>query len=1084
MAKLREIALLILSLVLVCSAPAQSLVTSKYAQELDNLHNNQTGGIGETSIKNINILTADMPEVVKRNVSRIYPVATRVNLEIFKTFSTMMFIIAVAIVSYTLVDSVLRTAMEGDVMGRKHPKYLLLLRSIFGVIFFLPTSSGYTLLQTFINYVAIKGIELANIAWASIAASMLMYNGGIGNVIIANSSISRDFGNQYYHATAGNVTNALATIEKAETKKQIYIDGASAEQVKEKTLLSQLSSMYCLYNEVFVASGSEDINKAVANYREQFTNITKRLMVESNWQTSGGKKTYTMSYPKINNRTTECGSYAISIDEKNFSGIRALYIDSLRRISSAMETSISIYEPDELSKITKARLDNIVKSLMNTSKNIAYQVTLLIADHNANQMTKSGGIEKPEVKDLIDGGWAMMAFNYDYYTRVLDAYGNSTSGTVVSDMSSTSWLPLEVVTTNESVLANNSFFSTELKTNLISSYEKSVKAFAQNTANNSNDNGYCTNNPNCNKINKHIFSYDNGVPRAKKITQSLYSSFKTQIPDLDHVQSFIEIGKQTTACSIPFAPAEGCASLSSTGPSLGPMNYKVAIGMIFGGLAALTIGAAVGFFKMVGVGIFLALVMPYAGAAYASNWTDLITIFKDPSALYPRSLAWDIQAFTYFLVKAWYDTFIFNQAYIFYYPVASLSAFGMRSLGYCVAFIIRIGTDTFASIYSTSFDLLMRRIYLEIALSVATMYAGMASEWGYRYFVSHLANPMPFGPWQFSWFMGMFRYPGIPIPAPPGIMCNFTNYFCIPFIFPIIIPMHLIIGGIVMAIGVGLHIVKMAITLSKLFDVTDILAQVKLFITTRYNPVYFGIAIPLIILSATFGMLIPMYPLIVYSLSVISYFIMYIEAIVAAPLVLLGMVIPDGHAVFGKADKILQLLLMVYIRPFMTVVGFVFANATASLSVMLLYETAIPMLNTQIGVWAAGYAMMSTNNSGGHSSEMLTATITILALYMFVYIYYQVVTYSFSMVYKIPNAANRYLGMPTSQSEQEDTARMEEIAEQFKDMTRNLASAGTETAGKSEEGAAAMDPLAAADKQEAGAKEDAKKSEQSGSIAG
>ena len=62
--------------------------------------------------------------------------------------------------------------------------------------------------------------------------------------------------------------------------------------------------------------------------------------------------------------------------------------------------------------------------------------------------------------------------------------------------------------------------------------------------------------------------------------------------------------------------------------------------------------------------------------------------------------------------------------------------------------------------------------------------------------------------------------------------------------------------------------------------------------------------------------------------------------------------------------------------------------------------------------------------------------------------------------------------------------RMEEIAEQFKDMTRNLASAGTETAGKSEEGAAAMDPLAAADKQEAGAKEDAKKSEQSGSIAG
>ena len=172
------------------------------------------------------------------------------------------------------------------------------------------------------------------------------------------------------------------------------------------------------------------------------------------------------------------------------------------------------------------------------------------------------------------------------------------------------------------------------------------------------------------------------------------------------------------------------------------------------------------------------------------------------------------------------------------------------------------------------------------------------------------------------------------------------------------------------------------------------------------------------------------------------------EAIVAAPLIMIGIIYPDGHTFFGKADKLLHLLLLIYIRPVLIVIGFVMANVIASVSVVLLYETGVPLLNKQIGAWVSGYAMISSSEvNGSAANEMVTAVITILSLYMFIYMYYQVMLYSFSIIYRLPNAVNRWVGIPPSSSEQEDQARVEELAEGFKGMSSQLAQAGTEVAG-------------------------------------
>ena len=79
---------------------------------------------------------------------------------------------------------------------------------------------------------------------------------------------------------------------------------------------------------------------------------------------------------------------------------------------------------------------------------------------------------------------------------------------------------------------------------------------------------------------------------------------------------------------------------------------------------------------------------------------------------------------------------------------------------------------------------------------------------------------------------------------------------------------------------------------------------------------------------------------------------------------------------------------------------------------------------------------------------------------------------------------NKYLAIPMSGSEQEEVARMEEIAENFKEMTRNLASAGTDSASKSEEAAGAINPVSLQKDTQSNIKSDQDTSSESGSIGG
>ena len=89
---------------------------------------------------------------------------------------------------------------------------------------------------------------------------------------------------------------------------------------------------------------------------------------------------------------------------------------------------------------------------------------------------------------------------------------------------------------------------------------------------------------------------------------------------------------------------------------------------------------------------------------------------------------------------------------------------------------------------------------------------------------------------------------------------------------------------------------------------------------------------------------IPILPYMIFTFGSIAWLIAVIEAMVAAPIVALGVTHPEGHDAFGKGEAAIMLLMNVFLRPSMMIIGYISAIALSYVSVWVLnagFEHAI-----------------------------------------------------------------------------------------------------------------------------------------------
>ncbi|TAL59326.1 MAG: type IV secretion protein DotA [Legionella sp.] len=105
-----------------------------------------------------------------------------------------------------------------------------------------------------------------------------------------------------------------------------------------------------------------------------------------------------------------------------------------------------------------------------------------------------------------------------------------------------------------------------------------------------------------------------------------------------------------------------------------------------------------------------------------------------------------------------------------------------------------------------------------------------------------------------------------------------------------------------------------------------------------------GLALPLLIawvgvmvsIGFTTAYFIPILPYMIFTFGSIAWLISVIEAMVAAPIVALGVTHPEGHDAFGKGEAAIMILLNVFLRPAMMIIGYISAISLSYVGVWIL----------------------------------------------------------------------------------------------------------------------------------------------------
>lgn len=163
-------------------------------------------------------------------------------------------------------------------------------------------------------------------------------------------------------------------------------------------------------------------------------------------------------------------------------------------------------------------------------------------------------------------------------------------------------------------------------------------------------------------------------------------------------------------------------------------------------------------------------------------------------------------------------------------------------------------------------------------------------------------------------------------------------------------------------------------------------------------PLITAILIPLLVAGATMAYYVPLIPYILFTFGALVWFASVIEAMIAAPLIALGLAHPEGHEHLGRAEYSVMLLANVFLRPALMIFGLIAGMILSSIMLWLLnYGFAKVWSNLQAD-WLGGVIYFV--------ATMLIYTTLVTML----------ISRSFSLIYEVPNKVLRWVGGQTEQT--------------------------------------------------------------------
>jgi conjugal transfer/type IV secretion protein DotA/TraY len=128
---------------------------------------------------------------------------------IFVVFNTFLLLGMLVVLSYTIYAMIFDTAADGKTFGQNADTKYTILRSVLGVIGFVPVVGGYSLAQVALLWLVVQGSALADTTWRRIADEMLagtpLVSGTISTVPPNQAARIRQFGEVFDTLVTGHL---------------------------------------------------------------------------------------------------------------------------------------------------------------------------------------------------------------------------------------------------------------------------------------------------------------------------------------------------------------------------------------------------------------------------------------------------------------------------------------------------------------------------------------------------------------------------------------------------------------------------------------------------------------------------------------------------------------------------------------------------------------------------------------------------------------------------------------------------------------------------------------------------------------
>ena len=218
---------------------------------------------------------------------------------------------------------------------------------------------------------------------------------------------------------------------------------------------------------------------------------------------------------------------------------------------------------------------------------------------------------------------------------------------------------------------------------------------------------------------------------------------------------------------------------------------------------------------------------------------------------------------------------------------------------------------------------------------------------------------------------------------------------------------------------------------------------------------------------------VPLLPYMMFTFGAIAWFITVIEAMVAAPIVALGVTHPEGHDAFGKGEQAVMILMNVFLRPAMMVIGYIAAIILSFVSVWLInqgFTHAIAFMHDSAtfsgksiygalpglpyGATTTSMMQGSENTASGYGANTWSGLYSFFfSVLIYTSMYLAVVTKSFSLIAVLPDKVLRWIGGQAETAGSEAAQMSEEVKKQVDEGGKQTQS-GTAAGAKRLSGAA------------------------------